>query len=104
MNNIPINPIIIANKTCDVRINPIITISNKVVCITSVFENAIPIANDLRVNNFIRIIVNKIWQMLAVTRKNNVFTDKFFSICNSSISRKKTASRATKGRAKINLE
>ena len=42
--------------------------------------------------------------MLAVTRKNHVFTDKFFSISNSSISKKKTASRATKGRAKINLE
>ena len=100
----PINPVIIASKTCDVRINPIITISNNVVCITSDFENATPIANDLRVNKCIRIIVNKIWQMRAVTRKNHVFADRFLSITNSSIPKKKTVRRATKGRANINLE
>ena len=51
------------------RIKPKIMISNRVVCITSVLENATPIANDRRVNNFIRIIVNKIWQMLAAIKK-----------------------------------
>ena len=79
MNNIPIKPIIIDRKTCEVRINPIIIISKRVVCITSVLENATPIANDRRVNNFIRIIVNKIWQMLATNRKNNAFKEMFFS-------------------------
>ena len=55
-------------------------ISKRVVCITSVLENATPIANDLRVNNFIRTIVNKIWQMFAATKKNHVVEEKFSSI------------------------
>ena len=50
---------------------------------TSVLENATPIANDRRVNNFIRIIVNKIWQMLAAIKKNHTFDAKFLSITNS---------------------
>ena len=104
MNNIPIKPIIIANKTCEVRINPIIIISNSVVCITSVLENATPIANDRRVNNFIRIIVNKIWQMLAAIKKNHVVDERFFSIRNSCVLKKIIASRKTKGRANINRE
>ncbi len=79
MNNMPIKPIIIDRKTCEVRINPRIMISKRVVCITSVLENATPIANDRRVNNFIRIIVNKIWQMLAEIRKNHVFKEMVFS-------------------------
>ena len=83
INNIPIKPIIIANKTCEVRIKPMIMISNRVVCITSVLENATPIANDRRVNNFIRIIVNKIWQMLAAIKKNHTVDEKFLSITNS---------------------
>ena len=58
-------------------------ISKIVVCITSVLENATPIANDRRVNNFIRIIVNKIWQMLAAIKKNNTVDEKFLSIANS---------------------
>ena len=79
MNNIPIKPIIIDSKTCEVRINPMIIISKRVVCMTSVLENATPIANDRRVNNFIRIIVNKIWQMLAEIRKNHAFEEIVFS-------------------------
>ena len=79
-------------------------ISNRVVCITSVLENATPIANDRRVNNFIRIIVNKIWQMLAAIKKNHVVDEKFISITKSRVSKKSTDSRATKGRAKINRE
>ena len=94
----------IANKTCEVRIKPTIMISNRVVCMTSVLENATPIANDRRVNNFIRTIVNKIWQMLAVIKKNHVVDEKFLSITNSRVSKKSTDSRATKGRAKINRE
>ena len=70
----------IANKTCEVRIKPTIMISKRVVCITSVLENATPIANDRRVNNFIRIIVNKIWQMLAAIKKNHAVDEKFLSI------------------------
>jgi hypothetical protein len=58
-------------------------ISNRVVCITSVLENAIPIANDRRVNNFIRMIVNKIWQMLATIKKNHAVDEKFLSITKS---------------------
>ena len=104
INNIPIKPIIIANKTCEVRIKPTIMISNRVVCITSVLENATPIANDRRVNNFIRIIVNKIWQMLAAIKKNHTVDEKFLSITNSRVSKKSIDSRATKGRAKINRE
>ena len=104
MNNIPIKPIIIAHKTCEVRINPTILISNRVVCITSVLENATPIAKDLRVNNFIRIIVNKIWQMLAAIKKNHVVEDRFFSTTNSSAPKKHTASRVTKGSANIKRE
>ena len=73
----------IANKTFEVRINPMIIISNRVVCITSVLENATPIANDRRVNNFIRMIVNKIWQMLAAIKKNHTVDEKFLSITNS---------------------
>jgi len=83
INNIPIKPIIIADKTCEVRIKPTIMISKRVVCITSVLENATPIANDRRVNNFIRIIVNKIWQMLAAIKKNQTVDEKFLSITNS---------------------
>ena len=79
-------------------------ISNRVVCITSVLENATPIANDRRVNNFIRIIVNKIWQMLAAIKKNHTVAEKFLNIANSWVSKKNTASRAIKGRAKINRE
>ena len=79
MNNIPIKPIIIDRKTCEVRIKPIIIISKRVVCITSVLENATPIANDRRVNNLIRIIVNRIWQMLAAIRKNHAFKEMVFS-------------------------
>ena len=79
MNNIPINPIVIDRKTCEVRINPIIRISKRVVCITSVLENATPIANDRRVNNLIRIIVNRIWQMLAAIRKNHALKEMVFS-------------------------
>ena len=79
MNNIPIKPIIIDKKTCEVRINPTIIISKRVVWMTSVLENAIPIANDRRVNNFIRIIVNKIWQMLAAIKKNHAFKEMAFS-------------------------
>ena len=75
MNNIPIKPTIIDRKTCEVRIKPMIIISKIVVCITSVLENATPIANDLRVNNFIRMIVNRIWQMLAVIKKNHAFIE-----------------------------
>ena len=73
----------IANKTCEVRINPTIMISNRVVCITSVLENATPIANDRRVNNSMRTIVNKIWQMLAAIKKNHTIAEKFLSITNS---------------------
>ena len=73
----------IANKTCEVRIKPTIMISKRVVCITSVLENATPIANDRRVNNFIRIIVNKIWQMLAAIKKTHTVDEKFLSITNS---------------------
>ena len=65
------------------RINPIIIISKRVVCITSVLENAIPIANDRRVNNFIRIIVNTIWQMLAEIKKNHALREIVFSKTNS---------------------
>ena len=79
-------------------------ISNRVVCITSVLENATPIANDRRVNNFIRMIVNKIWQMLAAIKKNHAVDEKFFSITKSWVSKKNTASSVTKGRAKINRE
>ena len=104
INNIPIKPIIIANKICEVRIKPTIIISNRVVCITSVLENATPIANDRRVNNFIRTIVNKIWQMLAAIKKNHVVDEKFLSITNSRVSKKSTDSRATKGSANINRE
>ena len=94
----------IANKTCEVRIKPMIMISNRVVCMTSVLENATPIANDRRVNNFIRTIVNKIWQMLAAIKKNHVVDGKFIIVTNSRVSKKSTDSRATKGRAKINRE
>ena len=55
-----------------------IIISKIVVCITSL-ENEIPIANDLRVNNFMRIIVNTIWQILAVSKKNHAFDEIVFS-------------------------
>ena len=81
-----------------------IIISKMVVCITSVLENATPIANDLRVNSFIRIIVNKIWQMLAAIKKNHVVDERFFSITNSCVPKKITASKTTKGRANINRE
>ena len=86
------------------RINPTIMISNRVVCITSVLENATPIANDRRVNNFIRIIVNKIWQMLAAIKKDHVVKERVLSITNSFVPKKIIASRRTKGRAKINRE
>ena len=56
------------------------------------------------VNNFIRIIVNKIWQMLAAIKKIHTVDEKFLSIINSWVSKKNTARRATKGRAKINRE
>ena len=83
MNNIPINPTIIDRKTCEVRINPIMIISKRVVCITSVLENAMPIANDRKVNSFIRMIVNKIWQMLAAIKKNHAFEEIVLSKTNS---------------------
>ena len=79
----------IANKTCEVRIKPMIIISNRVVCITSVLENATPIANDRRVNNFIRIIVNKIWQMLAAIKKDQVVKERVLSITNSCVPKKR---------------
>ena len=104
INNIPIKPIIIADNTCEVRINPTIMISKRAVCITSVLENATPIANDRRVNNFIRIIVNKIWQMLAVIKKHHTVDENFLNITNSWVSKKNIVRRATKGSAKINRE
>ena len=80
-----------------------IIISKIVVCITSVLENATPIANDLRENNFMRIIVNSIWQILAVSKKNHAFDEIVFSRTISWGSRNNPASRPTKGKAKTIL-
>ena len=72
INKTPKKPIKIATNNWVVKMNPRINISKIVVWITSVFEKAIPIAKDRRVNNFIRRTVNKIWQMLAKNNKDKV--------------------------------